>query len=429
MNKKISIGVLMLAVCGLVACQEQEESSISSSIESSSTNSESISSTPLSSDTASTQSIISSLSSEESFESSSLINDTSTSNEESPKTSTSNNESSSSNDTSSLFAGYYPINPTPIEDVFSTPINYELSMNKITQEVAEELVANDILKYPEEQAPSKRTIITSVKEESHVTENRSDATYSVKDIVKEKHAINKIDSNLKWSYRKSQEDTITTYFVEDPLVRHTTIEQLVYVKDNCLYRVFTEKSYYEGMEDRGTYEAYYYKTEDYDDELYGANFVIPVDGYTYFSGAQGFNKLDKTILNNFRYSSSFYEADNYSALERDTDYEYYSSGESGSFGCIAKDIGDYHFSDLIDYPSMERESLHTISYQQDYLLNISNYFTFEEDYLTKSVSKKSNGHIIRNEMEDGRKKVTQECEAFYPDLSNFEERENNPITR
>ena len=401
MNKKISIGVLMLALCGLMACQEQKESSISSSIESSSKNSESVLSSSLPNDASSTSNIVIS----------------------------SSDESSSSNSTSSLFASYYPLDPTPIEDVFSTPINYELSMNEITQEAAEELVANDISKFPEEQSLSKRTVITSVKEESHVTENRSTATYSIKDLIKEKHVINKIDCDLKWSYKKIQEDTITTYFVEDTLISHMTTEQLIYVKDNYLYRVFTVKIYNEGMEDRGTYESFYYEAENYDDELYGSNFALNLEVYTYFNSAQGFDKIDKSLLTNYSNSSSFYQADDYSVLERNTDYEYYSSGESGSFGCIAKDIGDYHFSDLEDYPTIERNSLDTISYQQDYLLNISNYFTYEENYLTKSISKKSNGHIVRNETKDGRKRVTQECEVFYPDLSNFEARAYDPVTK
>ena len=157
---------------------------------------------------------------------------------------------------------------------------------------------------------------------------------------------------------------------------------------------------------------------------------INLKEYTYFNSEQGFAKIDKTVFNNYRNSSAFYEAKDYSLLDRDTNYDYYSSTTKGCFGCIAKDSGVYHLDDLTDYPSMEKDSLGIISYEQDYLLNISNYFNYEEDYLTKSVSKKYNDKIIRSETIDGRKKVTEECEVFYPDLSKFEEREyTTPSTK
>ena len=78
---------------------------------------------------------------------------------------------------------------------------------------------------------------------------------------------------------------------------------------------------------------------------------------------------------------------------------------------------------------MEKNEISVISYHQDYLINISNYFTYEEDYLTKSVSKKYNGETIRDETIQGRKKIIEECNVFYPDLSKFEEREYTPTTR
>ena len=338
---------------------------------------------------------------------------------------------SSSVSSSSINPGYSPIDPSNSEaNIFAKDITYSLNLNKTNEKTAQELVANDIAKYPEAQSLGKVTSITSIKEEVHVLENRSSATYSLKDRVREKHTTIKIDSNLKWSYRKSREDTVTSYFVEDDLVRHIITEQLSYVKDNCFYRIYAEKSYYEGMENKGTYEAYYYKIDNYDGKSYEGNFNIDLKEYTYFNSEQDFAKIDKTVFNNYRNSSAFYEAKDYSLLDRDTNYDYYSSTTKGCFGCIAKDSGVYHLDDLTDYPSMEKNSLGIICYEQDYLLNISNYFNYEEDYLTKSISKKYNDKIIRNETIDGRKKVTEECEAFYPDLSKFEEREyTTPSTK
>ena len=68
---------------------------------------------------------------------------------------------------------------------------------------AEELVANDISKYPAEKSTNKRTSYTIKREESHVTENRTTATYSVKDIYEEKFTVNKTDADNNWSYRRS----------------------------------------------------------------------------------------------------------------------------------------------------------------------------------------------------------------------------------
>ena len=167
---------------------------------------------------------------------------------------------------------------------------------------------------------------------------------------------------------------------------------------------------------------------DLKEEDYIGRFTIHLDGWTYFNKTSGFDKIDKSLYNNFSRSSLFYYSSNYHDMERHPSYEYHSS-KKGDFGCIATDDYDYNFSDLDDYPSGEKESLSTISYHQDYLVNISNYFTYKEDYLTRSISKKGNGNIIRDETKQGRKKVVEECEVFYPDLSQFEEREYNPITK
>ena len=79
---------------------------------------------------------------------------------------------------------------------------------------------------------------------------------------------------------------------------------------------------------------------------------------------------------------------------------------------------------------MEKSELDTISYSQNYLLNIKNYFTYDENAVIKSASKSVSGKVIRDERKENRKKVMEGCEIFYPDLSKFEEREiTPPITK
>ena len=384
MKKKAYIGIFVLSLCGLVACQEGLSSLENSALDSS--NEAPISSSDISS---------------------------------------SNNVSTPSNK-------YVPIDTNFNIDVFSQELSFDLNMNKISKDQAEELVNNDISKYPTsdsstyQSTSSKRTTIIGKKEETHVTVNRSTSTYSVKDLIEEKTTINKIDSDYKWSYRRSSENTRTVYFKEPDLIRHVITEQLDYIKDGNLYHVYANQSYYEGMEEKGTFEAYFTKRSDFSEEDYGTTFDIYLDGYVYFNSTNNLNKLDKSIYNNFVTSSSYYTADDYKGVARDTNYDYYSSDKNGDFGCVAKDTGSYSFSDLRDYPSMEKSELNTINYQQDYLLNISSYFTYEENSLIKSVSTKRTGTVIRDETKESRKKVMVGCEIFYPDLSKFKEIEYTP---
>ena len=380
MKKHLRLGILIVTICSLIACQEGLSiSSSGNDVSSSSTTTSSISDISSSSSSANT---------------------------------------------------YYPIGPTSSVDVFATDISFSLDSPKISKEAAEDLVNNDISKYPEEKSSKVRTSISSKKSESHVTVNRTTATYSVKDLVEEKHSMRMVDADKKWTYTKSTELTKTTYFVEDDLIRHITNESMIYAKDDCVYYVYAKESYYEGMENKGAFEAYFIKRDDMAEEDYIYNFDINLDGWTYFNETQKLGKIEKTIYNNFSSSSTFYYSRNYKDMERTPSFEYYSSGKAGCFGCIVSDNYDYTLTNDDDYPSMEKNEISVISYHQDYLINISNYFTYEEDYLTKSVSKKYNGETIRDETIQGRKKIIEECNVFYPDLSKFEEREYaSPITR
>lgn len=385
MKNKLRLGVLILTLGALAACQEGL----------------SISSLNKSSSTADFSSA---------FDSSILSNDI----------------SSSSNGSSSDTPSYQPIDLSNEEDVFSRETKFELSMNKITEANAEALVNNDVSQVPEEQSSHRKTAITKTKEESHVTKNRSTSNYSVKDLVTEKHSIRKVDTDQKWCYTKSLENTTTTYFEEEPLIRHVVIEKLIYEKDNVLYEVCSEKSYYEGKEKQGTFESYFIKRNEYNLEEYGNPFDIQIQGFVYFYKTTNLGKIDRDIFSNFNTSSMFYTIDNPSLLSRTTNKEYYSSGEKGRFGCVANDSCNYNFSDLRDYPSMEKNAFSTISYHQDYMLNITDYFTYELDSLVTSTSKSATGEVVRDEKIDSRKAITEECDVFYPDLSKFEEREYTP---
>ena len=419
MKKYLVVGTMIVMMSSLVACQEESLSSSSTkegSISSSVQNSLSERDTSISP----SNDIVSVSSSEEnstSIESSLASNESASSN-----TSAISSDSSKPNN-------YHPIGPLSDINVFSKDIEFAFSTDEINEETASNLINNDILPNSKSKTLTKMTGIASSKKESHVTVNRTTATYSVKDLIEEKHSITQIDSEKQWYYTKRIENTKTVYFKEDELNRHIVSESLYYVDDGCLYLVCAEQSYYEGMEDKGTFESYYYKMSDITEEEYTGLFTIRLESWTFFNESSGLNKIGNNIYNNFTHSSSFYESDHYKEMDRQPTYKYHTSGENGNFGCVAKDDYTYNFSDLNDYPSMEKNELDTINYQQDYLLSISNYFTIEEDYLTSSISKSSKGKVIRDETIQGRKKTAEGCETFYPDLSNFEEREYNPTTK
>ncbi len=334
--------------------------------------------------------------------------------------------SESSDSSSFTNKTYHPIGPSSTTvGLFSEDVSFSLSTPTITKEQAEDLVNNDLLLFPEEQSLHKKTSIVSEREEGHVKENYRKSNYSVKDYFEEKHFIQQLDADNKWAYRKNVGTAKTEYFDEDDLIRHSIYEWLFYIKDGFYYEVHSEQSYYEGREDKGTYESYYCKVENSQGEDFSEKFALHLNGWTYFYGYFGFDEIDRSVFQNFRFSSSFYSSDHDDEMERHTSYEYHSP-KSGSFGCVVEDDFEYDASDITDYPTGEKGILHSISYHQDYLLNISDYFTYDEDYITRSVSKKANGDVIRDETKEQRTKVTEECEVFYPDLSQFEEREYKP---
>ena len=312
--------------------------------------------------------------------------------------------------------------PLTIDD-FPNDIVFSLNTPTISKAQAENLVNNDISQFPREQSLHRKTAITSNKKESHVMVNRRPtSTYSIKDLIEEKHTITQIDSDRKWEYIRNVEDTTTVYFAEGTIYRHFIVEQLFFVKDDYEYRVFANQCYYEGTEGDDTFNAYYYKKPVSQESSH--DFRINLQDYTYFYSRPCFDKIEKSVKSNFNNSSSFYRSRNLTK-ERNPIYEYHTSGEKGDFGCVAADDYTYRFSDLNDYPHDEESVLHTINYHQDYLLNISNYFTYDEDFLTKSISKSADGTVIRDETMQGRKKIFEECEVFYPDLSRIQEKQSD----
>ena len=282
---------------------------------------------------------------------------------------------SGSSDSSFINNTYHPIGPSSTTvGLFSEDVSFSLSTPTITKEQAEDLVNNDLLLFPEEQSLHKKTSIVSERREGHVKKNYSNSNYSVKDIFEEKHFIEQLDADNKWAYRKNVQTAKTEYFDEDDLIRHIIHEFLFYIKDGFYYEVHSEQSYYEGREDKGTYESYYCKVENSQGEDFSKEFALHLNGWTYFHGYSGFDEIDRSVFQNFRFSSSWYSSDHDDEMERNTSYEYHSP-KSGSFGCVVKDDFEYNASDITDYPTGEKGFLHSISYHQDYLLNISEKIT------------------------------------------------------
>ena len=311
------------------------------------------------------------------------------------------------------------------EDVFSKPVKYELN-NTITAEEAESIVNNDIIANVAQKAPKKLTHIEAKKKEFHATKNLSTGDYSVKGYYQERKTTQQIDSENKWSYSRTSEESRTVYFEEDDLIRHEVLESLSFYRNNYLYYVVAEIDYYEGSEDKGTYECYYVKKEISPNEEIDSYFNINTEGWAYFHQNRGFANLDRRIKVIFDSSASYYSVGNVSNLNFQTDHSYASKG-NGYLDCLVNQTCTYGINDLNDYPSEERNVLKTIDYQQQYLSNISNYFSYTESYVTTSVSKDSGNKAIREDTNQGKRILTEGCETFYPDLSKFEEREYQEV--
>ena len=306
------------------------------------------------------------------------------------------------------------------EDVFSKSVNYSLDSTLSLSE-ANELVNNDLTNNYNQVSRTKFSSIERTKKECYVTENHSTATYSIKERFEEKCTVSKFDSENKWKYSRTSEDSKNVYFVEDDLVRHVVNEQLYFYKDNYLYYVYAESSYYEGKEDKGIYKSYYQKIGGLSEEEMDSYFYIRPMAYSYF-GNSGLSKIENKLGSNLINSTSYYTIEDYDILNHQTNYSFASKG-SGCFDCYTSDACSYYFDNLRDYPSIEETLLSSISYEQKYLLNISNYSSFTENFITTSVSKSKDGKILRNEIRQGNKIQDEECEIFYPDLYKFAEKE------
>lgn len=333
--------------------------------------------------------------------------------------SSSQSQSSNSNEKT-----YHPINESWVnEDVFSKNVNYELT-GTLSLAEAKDVVNNDFANNYSQVSRTKFTTIERTKIESHILENRSTSTYSIKDRFEEKCGVRMVDSENRWIYQRTSEDSKNVYFVEEDLVRHIVTEYLYFYKDNYLYYVYANSSYYEGQEDRGTYESYYQIIPDLSEEEIDSYFYLHPLSWSYF-GSSGLSKIENKLGDNFVRSTSYYTIEDYDIVDHQTNYSF-ASKDNGYFDCSVNDTCSYYFDNLRDYPSTEKTILSSISYEQKYLLNISNYSSFAENFVTTSVSKSANDKTLRNEIRQGNKILDEECEIFYPDLSKFAKKEYEP---
>ena len=379
MNVKVKLSVLLLVAFATIACNQGFSSASSQS------SSSSISSVSSSSDAISS----------------------------------SQSQSSNSNEKT-----YHPINESWVnEDVFSKNVNYELT-GTLSLSEAKDVVNNDFTNNYSQVSRTKFTTIERTKIESHILENRSTSTYSIKDRFEEKCGVRMVDSENRWMYQRTSEDSKNVYFVEEDLVRHIVTESLYFYRDNYLYYVYANSSYYEGQEDRGTYESYYQIIPDLSEEEIDSYFYLHPLSWSYF-GSSGVSKIENKLGDNFIRSTSYYTIEDYDIVDHQTNYSF-DSKDNGYFDCSVNDTCSYYFDNLRDYPSTEKTILSSISYEQKYLLNISNYSSFVENFVTTSVSKSANDKTLRNEIRQGNKILDEECEIFYPDLSKFAKKEYEP---
>ena len=385
MNKKVKLSVLLLVAFSAIACNQGFSSASSHS---------SVSSQPSTSNQSSDYSSLEDVSS-------------------------SQNESSGPDE-----KAYHPINESWVdEDVFSRSVDYTLESTLSLTE-ANDFVNNDFANNYNQFSRTKFTTIERTKKESHIIENRSTSTYSIKDRIEEKCGVRMVDSENKWRYQRTSEDSKNVYFVEEDLVRHIVTESLYFYRDNYLYYVYANSSYYEGQEDRGTYESYYQIIPDLSEEEIDSYFYIHPLSWSYF-GSSGLSKIENKLGDNFIRSTSYYTIEDYDIVDHQTNYSF-ASKDDGYFDCSVNDTCSYYFDNLRDYPSVEKTILSSISYEQNYLLNIVNYSSYEENFITTSISKSKTNQTLRNEIRQGNKILKEECGVFYPDLTKFAEKEYEP---
>ena len=385
MNKKVKLSVLLLVAFSAIACNQGFSSASSHS---------SVSSQPSTSNQSSDYSSLEDVSS-------------------------SQNESSGPDEKT-----YHPINESWVdEDVFSRSVDYTLESTLSLTE-ANDFVNNDFANNYNQVSRTKFTTIERTKKESHIIENRSTSTYSIKDRIEEKCGVRMVDSENKWRYQRTSEDSKNVYFVEEDLVRHIVTESLYFYRDNYLYYVYANSSYYEGQEDRGTYESYYQIIPDLSEEEIDSYFYLHPLSWSYF-GSSGLSKIENKLGDNFIRSTSYYTIEDYDIVDHQTNYSF-ASKDDGYFDCSVNDTCSYYFDNLRDYPSVEKAILSSISYEQNYLLNIVNYSSYEENFITTSISKSKANQTLRNEIRQGNKILKEECDIFYPDLTKFAEKEYEP---
>ena len=385
MNKKVKLSVLLLVAFSAIACNQGFSSASSHS---------------------------------------SVLSQPSTSNQSSDYSSLEDVSSSQNESSGPDEKTYHPINESWVdEDVFSKSVDYTLESTLSLTE-ANDFVNNDFANNYNQVSRTKFTTIERTKKESHIIENRSTSTYSIKDRIEEKCGVRMVDSENKWRYQRTSEDSKNVYFVEEDLVRHIVTESLYFYRDNYLYYVYANSSYYEGQEDRGTYESYYQIIPDLSEEEIDSYFYLHPLSWSYF-GSSGLSKIENKLGDNFIRSTSYYTIEDYDIVDHQTNYSF-ASKDDGYFDCSVNDTCSYYFDNLRDYPSVEKTILSSISYEQNYLLNIVNYSSYEENFITTSISKSKTNQTLRNEIRQGNKILKEECGVFYPDLTKFAEKEYEP---
>ena len=304
------------------------------------------------------------------------------------------------------------------------------NQKEISQDEANN-IADEITNKAKVVTPKKLTTRRKKTRHYYVRENLYTSTYSVKDYDEEEIVINEFDTTDSWYHYTSHKIEHTTYFVEEPLVRHLDVERWIFYKDGTIFTVYDNNTYYEGKEDKAKIEKYYYRAEEELDVVAGY-FIPGVDQYCYFNKSTnsaveqtGLDKIDQILMTSFSRSSSFYTLDEPRQFQRNTSCSYYATDEKGSFSCKVDDATTYRLSDLRDWPSVEENLLGSISYRQDYQINIANYFDYLENSKITTIAKDKSSKDLRNEVRESEALVLQTCrEAFYPDLNKYELKES-----
>ena len=103
-------------------------------------------------------------------------------------------------------------------------------------------------------------------------------------------------------------------------------------------------------------------------------------------------------------------------------YRYYSNGGQAEVTFTAEENAQFENSDISDWgPYWEETTVSKLDYQQNYAIQVKDFYKIYEQRETHCDSMRANGDIVRSQSNYDTRMVFEGCNTKYPDLSKFQE--------